>query len=257
MACRLTDMIDWLIRLLEAIALACHELRRVTNSHPKKNMTFLLPVSTLVWFRHRMAMSKLVSLVSIVVETFPPISSIKSIDWKSTVEKSAKRSEFGRRPAPFDSRSVGGRWRNVRRHQWKQQFAADDELKRQFFVISHRVERHAETSITSSGVVSHAADWNSISDKHPRQMFGDVAQWNRVVLVLYQCRSAWQMGQKQHDFVLLIQDLFFYQLVYDPNQKTLNADRGEIRVGGKYQADAHIQPVVTEGANESREREKN
>jgi metastasis-associated protein MTA len=38
-------------------------------------------------------------------------------------------------------------------------------------------------------------------------------------------------------------DLFFYQLVYDPNQKTLNADRGEIRVGGKYQADTPVQPL--------------
>jgi metastasis-associated protein MTA len=38
-------------------------------------------------------------------------------------------------------------------------------------------------------------------------------------------------------------DLFFYQLVYDPNQKTLNADRGEIRVGGKYQADVPSQTL--------------
>ena len=31
--------------------------------------------------------------------------------------------------------------------------------------------------------------------------------------------------------------------MYDPNQKTLNADRGEIRVGGKYQADTPVQPL--------------
>ncbi|CAF4971089.1 unnamed protein product [Rotaria sp. Silwood1] len=42
------------------------------------------------------------------------------------------------------------------------------------------------------------------------------------------------------------EDLFFYQLVYDPNQKTLNADRGEIRVGGKYQADVTIQPLLND-----------
>ena len=30
-------------------------------------------------------------------------------------------------------------------------------------------------------------------------------------------------------------DVFFYTLVYDPNQKTLLADKGEIRVGSKYQ----------------------
>ena len=30
-------------------------------------------------------------------------------------------------------------------------------------------------------------------------------------------------------------DVFFYTLVYDPNQKTLLADKGEIRIGQKYQ----------------------
>ena len=51
--------------------------------------------------------------------------------------------------------------------------------------------------------------------------------------------------------------MFFYQLVYDPNQKTLNADRGEIRVGGKYQVDVPAQPISnngTEGMNESKNR---
>ena len=33
------------------------------------------------------------------------------------------------------------------------------------------------------------------------------------------------------------QDAFFYSLVYDPQQKTLLADKGEIRVGQRYQAE--------------------
>lgn len=33
------------------------------------------------------------------------------------------------------------------------------------------------------------------------------------------------------------QDCFFYSLVFDPVQKTLLADQGEIRVGCKYQAE--------------------
>lgn len=31
--------------------------------------------------------------------------------------------------------------------------------------------------------------------------------------------------------------MFFYCLVFDPNQKTLLADKGEIRVGSRYQTD--------------------
>lgn len=42
--------------------------------------------------------------------------------------------------------------------------------------------------------------------------------------------------------------------MYDPNQKTLNADRGEIRVGGKYQAEVPAQPLYTDGAEESIEK---
>lgn len=34
-----------------------------------------------------------------------------------------------------------------------------------------------------------------------------------------------------------LQDTFFYSLVYDPQQKTLLADKGEIRVGSKFQAE--------------------
>lgn len=37
--------------------------------------------------------------------------------------------------------------------------------------------------------------------------------------------------------IIFFQDTFFYCLVFDPNQKTLLADKGEIRVGSRYQCD--------------------
>lgn len=52
------------------------------------------------------------------------------------------------------------------------------------------------------------------------------------------------------DFVCVVfwlQDAFFYSLVYDPQQKTLLADKGEIRVGNKYQAD--ITDLLNEGTS--------
>ena len=42
------------------------------------------------------------------------------------------------------------------------------------------------------------------------------------------------------------QDAFFYSLVYDPQQKTLLADKGEIRVGQRYQAEVKV-PLLKEG----------
>ena len=57
------------------------------------------------------------------------------------------------------------------------------------------------------------------------------------------------------NFILIImlffhlQDTFFYSLVYDPQQKTLLADKGEIRVGNRYQTD--IQPLLLEGKKRS------
>lgn len=41
------------------------------------------------------------------------------------------------------------------------------------------------------------------------------------------------------------QDTFFYSLVYDPTQKTLLADKGEIRVGPRFQAD--VPEMLQEG----------
>ncbi|XP_014677878.1 PREDICTED: metastasis-associated protein MTA3-like [Priapulus caudatus] len=45
-------------------------------------------------------------------------------------------------------------------------------------------------------------------------------------------------------------DNFFYSLVYDPSQKTLLADKGEIRVGSKFQAE--IQALLREGEGDGR-----
>lgn len=50
----------------------------------------------------------------------------------------------------------------------------------------------------------------------------------------------------------VFQDFFFYSLVYDPQQKTLLADKGEIRVGNRYQAD--ITDLLKEGRALGRER---
>uniref|UniRef100_A0A8C6PGB0 Metastasis associated 1 n=1 Tax=Nothobranchius furzeri TaxID=105023 RepID=A0A8C6PGB0_NOTFU len=47
------------------------------------------------------------------------------------------------------------------------------------------------------------------------------------------------------------EDAFFYSLVYDPQQKTLLADKGEIRIGNKYQAD--ITDFLQEGEEDSRD----
>ncbi|XP_041927641.1 metastasis-associated protein MTA1 [Alosa sapidissima] len=50
------------------------------------------------------------------------------------------------------------------------------------------------------------------------------------------------------------EDAFFYSLVYDPQQKTLLADKGEIRVGNKYQAD--ITDLLAEGEEDGRDLSK-
>ena len=39
------------------------------------------------------------------------------------------------------------------------------------------------------------------------------------------------------------EDHYFYTLVYDPQQKTITADRGEIRVGQRYQAEVQPNPI--------------
>lgn len=46
-------------------------------------------------------------------------------------------------------------------------------------------------------------------------------------------------------------DTFFYSLVYDPSQRTLLADKGEIRVGSRYQAES-LPSVLLEGEEDGR-----
>lgn len=46
-------------------------------------------------------------------------------------------------------------------------------------------------------------------------------------------------------------DMFFYCLVFDPTQKTLLADKGEIRVGSRYQCD--VPPMLRESDSDDRE----
>ncbi|NXN72741.1 MTA3 protein, partial [Himantopus himantopus] len=50
------------------------------------------------------------------------------------------------------------------------------------------------------------------------------------------------------------EDTFFYSLVYDPSLKTLLADKGEIRVGPRYQAD--VPDMLAEGELDDREQAK-
>uniref|UniRef100_A0A3B3Z9J9 Uncharacterized protein n=1 Tax=Periophthalmus magnuspinnatus TaxID=409849 RepID=A0A3B3Z9J9_9GOBI len=50
------------------------------------------------------------------------------------------------------------------------------------------------------------------------------------------------------------EDTFFYSLVYDPTQKTLLADKGEIRVGPRFQAD--VPEMLQEGEEDERDQSK-
>lgn len=47
---------------------------------------------------------------------------------------------------------------------------------------------------------------------------------------------------------LLLQDAYFYSLVYDPVNQTLLADKGKIEIGSKTQA--NIPNLITDDANE-------
>lgn len=52
------------------------------------------------------------------------------------------------------------------------------------------------------------------------------------------------------NFLRFFQDTFFYCLVFDPTQKTLLADKGEIRVGSRYQTE--LQHLLKEGETDER-----
>lgn len=55
-------------------------------------------------------------------------------------------------------------------------------------------------------------------------------------------------------FPIVTQDSFFYCLVFDPTQKTLLADRGEIRVGSRYQTE--VTPLLKDPESDPRKNEE-
>lgn len=57
--------------------------------------------------------------------------------------------------------------------------------------------------------------------------------------------------ETKHLFCTCLQDTFFYCLVFDPNQRTLLADKGEIRVGNRYQTE--ITPLLKENESDGRD----
>lgn len=95
------------------------------------------------------------------------------------------------------------------------------------------------------------------SDAHPRQVLCHPAQWDRVPALLPQQRCELDSNALvavEMTLSSFVQDTFFYCLVFDPAQKTLLADKGEIRVGSRYQADSSSMPLLKEGERENDER---
>lgn len=62
---------------------------------------------------------------------------------------------------------------------------------------------------------------------------------NHFAFSHYPCNDEklWPLRAMSYLFVLSLQDVFFYSLVYDPNNSTLLADKGEIRQGDRYQCE--------------------
>ena len=67
----------------------------------------------------------------------------------------------------------------------------------------------------------------------------------RCVIEKYSMSVSQNFKADQSLFFLFFHDTFFYSLVYDPTQKTLLADKGEIRVGPRFQAD--VPEMLQEG----------
>ncbi|UJR13377.1 hypothetical protein I4U23_000394 [Adineta vaga] len=111
------------------------------------------------------------------------------------------------------------------------------------------------TNDTSSS--STSGQQNELSDTHKhqlrhRELF--LTRQNETLLATnIRGKCLVTLHNETETFVSYLnsEDLFFYQLVYDPNQKTLNADRGEIRVGGKYQGDVPAQPISNDGTEDN------
>ncbi|KAH0622741.1 hypothetical protein JD844_025323 [Phrynosoma platyrhinos] len=86
-----------------------------------------------------------------------------------------------------------------------------------------------------------------------------ITRWNKIPVVTQgqnrgKCSVALLNETESVLSYLAKEDTFFYSLVYDPSLKTLLADKGEIRVGPRYQAD--VPDMLSEGETDDREQAK-
>lgn len=108
-------------------------------------------------------------------------------------------------------------------------------LKHRELFLSRQVENLPATQIRGKCSVTLLNETESLLS----YLNKDVSRSNKM------CEQ--NFGKRNMFYILLkFQDTYFYSLVYDPQQKTLLADRGEIRVGQRYQAEG-VKPKLKEG----------
>lgn len=128
------------------------------------------------------------------------------------------------------------------------------QMKHRELFLSRQVETLAATQIRGKCAVTLLNEEESL-----------LSYLNKDVSLLYCLTFLHRMRQcRLKDFLIIMfqhclsrcffQDSFFYCLVFDPTQKTLLADKGEIRVGSRYQSD--IQQLLKEDEEDERKIEE-
>lgn len=117
------------------------------------------------------------------------------------------------------------------------------QLKHRELFLSRQVETLPATHIRGKCSVTLLNETESLLS----YLNKDVRYFPLIFIIMKKCKII------KINLRFFFQDTFFYCLVFDPAQKTLLADKGEIRVGSRYQAEPL--PLLREGIKKLKTRQ--
>ncbi|KAF6022225.1 MTA1-like [Bugula neritina] len=113
----------------------------------------------------------------------------------------------------------------------------------------HQMSLEEEQQVNSEGF-EELSDYERHLQKHRELFLSRQVETVPATHIRGKCSVTLLNETESAKSYLSREDSFYYSLVYDPQQKTLLADKGEIRVGSSFQC--HLIPLSTEGENDDR-----
>ncbi|VEL35664.1 unnamed protein product [Protopolystoma xenopodis] len=124
-------------------------------------------------------------------------------------------------------------------------YILDDDGNEEEDCVPTASNGHADTLADSTKRVFHMDEMQRHQIKHRELFLSRQIESLPATHIRGKCSVTLYNEAEPLTNYLARDDAFFYKLIYDPSAKTLQEDRGAMRIGSDYQSE--IQPLLKEG----------